>query len=252
MELGIKGKKVLVVGASRGIGRAIALAFAKEGASIIAIARTEETLKTLQQEINGNDGGYCSYYVADVANGSACQLANRMLSECGGFDIVVHNVGGPLGIRDPLAPLSDWQRVWYYNAGIAIDMNSVLIPPMIKQGWGRVIHISSISGIMLRGSAEYATAKAYLNAYTKTLGRAIAKSGVVVSAVMPGAVAFKNSYWDNYLHTDPARCEDFLSHHQAVGRFGTPEEIANFVVLLGSELATFAQGTVIPVDGGNM
>lgn len=252
MELGIAGKKVLVTGASRGIGRAIAVAYAQEQCVVTAVARNEDRLKSLVEAMRSFGAGH-RYYAADLMVDSVPRdLARRLIDENRVYDIVVHCVGGSLGVDDPLAPMTGWRYMWQFNAGIAIEMNELLIPPMMHQGWGRVIHISSASAESLRGRPPYASAKAYLNAYAKTLGRAIAKSGVVVSSIMPGPVAYENSYWDEQSRTQPQRVEDFLRHHQAVGRMGTPEEIAHFAVFLGSELATFAHAAVIPVDGGNM
>lgn len=259
MELQIVNKKVLITGASRGIGRACAIAFAQEGASVTAVARTETALCSLIDEINvlAKSKGFSSHHYSFVADllekENPEKVATLLLDKYGPYDIVVHAVGGSLvGSREPTAPMEEWQRAWMFNCGIAIAMNHHLIPPMREKKWGRVIHISSISAVMLRGSASYASAKAYLNAYTTTVGRLLAQDNVIVSAIMPGAVAFEGSYWDNYVKEGHPRVHDFLSHHQAIGRFGTPEEIASFVLLLGSERAGFASGSVIPVDGGNM
>jgi 3-oxoacyl-[acyl-carrier protein] reductase len=252
MELGIAGRKALVVGASKGIGRAIAVAFAGEGAEVTDVARSDELLGALVAEMGGGSAGHDLFATDLMADGAPHTTAERLLQQRGPFDIVVHSVGGPLDVRDPLSPVELWRRVWQFNVGIAIEMNELLIPPMIERNWGRVIHISSISAVMLRGAPPYACSKAYLNAYTKTIGRALADRGVVVSAVLPGAVAFEGSYWDKFVKEGHPRVEDFLRHHQAVGRMGTPEEIACFALLLGSELAGFAQAAVVPVDGGNM
>lgn len=252
MDLGLKDKKVLIVGASKGIGRAIAINFAKEGSQIFCIARNEEKLKNLIEEanlLNENDNKYIS---ADLMKDDPNKVANMLLEQFGTFDIVVHNVGGSLVSRNYLGTIDEWKEAWMFNAGIAIDMNNKLVQPMIDNGWGRVIHVSSISAEMLRGNPLYASSKAFLNAYVKTVGRSIADTGVIMSAVMPGAVAFEGSYWDKYIVEDPARCNDFLSHHQAVNRFGTPEEIANVVLFLASDKATFMQASIVPVDGANM
>lgn len=252
MELGIKGKNVLVVGASKGIGKSIALEFAQEGARVTTIARNKELLSQLNKEMKQVVDIDHAYYVADLMKLEGSQLARKLLDERGVFDIVVHNVGGSLVSRNALGTLDEWQYAWKFNAGIAIDMNSILIQPMIDTGWGRVIHISSISAVMLRGNPLYASAKAFLNAYVTTVGRTIAATGVVMSAVMPGAVAFPGSYWDNYMVTNPARCEDFLRHHQAANRFGTTKEVADVVLFMASEQASFMQSSLISVDGANM
>lgn len=252
MELGLKNKKVLIVGASKGIGRSIALLFAEEGAHIFCIARSEEMLKELIEEANTKNGLINQYIVADLMKDNPNVVASDLLEKYGVFDVVIHNVGGSLVSRNYLGTIDEWKEAWMFNSGIAIDMNNKLIPPMIGKGWGRVIHVSSISAEMLRGNPLYASSKAFLNAYVKTVGRSIAKTGVIMSAVMPGAVAFPGSYWDKYITEDPERCIDFLTHHQAVNRFGAPEEIASVVVFLASERASFMQASLVPVDGANM
>lgn len=252
MDLGLKKKKILIVGASKGIGREIAIKFASEGAQIFCIARSENLLIDLINEVNQINGLKNFYRVSDLMIENPNSVSLELLNKYGVFDIVVHNVGGSLVSRNYLGTIEEWNHAWMFNAGIAINMNNVLIEPMIKNGWGRVIHISSISAEMLRGNPLYASSKAFLNAYVKTVGRAIASTGVIMNAVMPGAVTFPGSYWDKYLVEDPARCNDFLSHHQAVNRFGNPEEIANVVVFLASDKATFMQASLVPVDGANM
>jgi len=252
MELKIKGKNVLVVGASKGIGKKIALGFAQEGARVTTIARSENLLAELNKEMKGLIDLDHAYYAVNVMETDANKLARDLIEERGVFDIVIHNVGGSLVSRNALGTIAEWQYALKFNAGIAIDMNSVLIQPMIDKGWGRVIHISSISAVMLRGNPLYASAKAFLNAYVTTVGREIASTGVVMSAIMPGAVAFPGSYWDDYMITDPARCEDFLRHHQAANRFGTTKEIADVVLFMASDQASFMQAALVSVDGANM
>ncbi|MDR3119054.1 MAG: SDR family oxidoreductase, partial [Mediterranea sp.] len=243
---------VLIVGASKGIGREIALAFAREGAIVTTIARNGDLLISLQKEMQRIHEADYRYYACDLMAVNLTTLANKLLEERGIFDIIIQNVGGSLVSRNALGTLEEWEYAWKFNAGIAIALNNVLIPPMIEQKWGRVIHISSISAQMLRGNPLYASAKAFLNAYVTTVGRTIAASGVVMSAVMPGAVAFPGSYWDEYTRIDPEKCNDFLRHHQAVGRFGTTKEIADVVLFMASEQASFMQSAIIPVDGANM
>lgn len=251
MDLDLDGRNAVVLGASKGIGREIALSLAREGARVTAVARNEELLQSLQTELAAVSTLRHGYLVADIMDRDPATIARRLLDDFGDFDIVVHNVGGSLVSRDPLGPLPDWEHALRFNAGAAIGMNGVLVPPMVSRGYGRVIHVSSISAIMLRGNPLYASAKAFLNAYVTTVGRSLAATGVVMTAVMPGAVAFPGSYWDRYLQTDPERCDDFLRHHQAVARFGTPQEIANAVTFLAGRQASFMQAAIVPVDGAN-
>lgn len=252
MELGLKNKKVLLVGASKGIGRGIANAFSKEETSIVAIARSGDLLDEVKQECLSLGATSFDCVVADIMQQNTKELAQTLVDNYGVFDIVVHNVGGSLVSRDHLAGYNEWEYALRFNALASIDMNSVLIPPMVERGNGRVIHISSISAIMLRGNPLYASAKAFLNAYVTTVGRQLAPTGVMLCSVMPGAVSFPGSYWDNFVQEKHPRVNDFLSHHQAINRFGSPEEIANAVVFMASDKASFMPATNIPVDGANM
>lgn len=252
MELGLASKRALVVGSSKGIGRAIALRLAEEGATVTAVARTPELLNQLSRDLDQRSSRDHAVVTADVMAMDPAELARRLLQGDAQFDVVVHNVGGSLVSRNALGPIDEWRHAWQFNAGVAIAMNSVLVPPMVERGWGRVVHVSSISAVTLRGNPLYASAKAFLNAYVTTVGRTLAPSGVIFNAVMPGAVAFPGSYWDGFMTSDPQRVEDFLRHHQAAGRFGTPDEIANAVAFLASEQSSFMQGAIVPVDGANM
>ena len=262
MNLGIQGKKALIIGASKGIGKGIALAFAEERARLVIVARTEELLQKVSYEAIRLGAEECHYEAADIMNSETTALAEQLIKKYGSFDIVVHNVGTSLISREYLNGKKDWLYALELNAVAAIDMNSVLIPPMIEKGWGRVIHISSISGVVLRGNPLYASSKAFLNAYVTSVGRQLASKGIVMSSVMPGAVAFENSYWDLKQKDDRKPedgsksgreiCEDFLWHHQAINRFGAPEEVANAVLFMASEKASFMPAANISVDGANM
>lgn len=252
MNLGLQGKKVLIVGASKGIGRGIVMGFAAEGCHIVAVARSEGLLQEVKKEALQKGATSFSYVVKDIMECDTKAFADTLMENYGVFDIVVHNVGGSLISRNHLGGAEDWNYALKFNAIVAIDMNSRLIPPMIERGYGRVIHISSISAVMLRGNPLYASAKAFLNAYVTTVGRQLAPTGVLLCSVMPGAVAFEGSYWDKFVKEGHPRVDDFLRHHQAANRFGTPEEIANAVVFMASDKSSFMQATNIPVDGANM
>ncbi len=252
MELGLKNKKILIVGASKGIGKGIAMGFAEEGCNIVAVARSEDLLINAKKEALSKGAASFEYVVKDIMECDTKQFASELLSAYGVFDVVIHNVGGSLISRNHLAGAEDWNYALKFNAVASIDMNSILIPPMVQRGFGRVIHISSISAVMLRGNPLYASAKAFLNAYVTTVGRQLASTGVVLCSIMPGAVAFEDSYWDKAIKAKEPKVEDFLRHHQAVNRFGTPEEIANAVVFMASEKSSFMQAANIPVDGANM
>ena len=256
MNLGIKDKNVLITGASQGIGKAIALAFAKEKCNVSIIARKKGKLEEVLKEMGGKKAGH-SYHIADLMEeGAPTKVVKELLEKNGTYDIVVHNVGGTLDIRDVLSPITDWNKVLKFNAGIAIEMNKYLIPPMQEQKWGRVVNISSLSAENMHGCGPYCAAKSYLNAYTKALGKGVAKDGIVVSAIMPGTIYEEGGKWDEKnpknaknLEELQRRRTDFLRHYQHIGRFGTSEEITPFVLFMASQHVTFATTSIIPVGG---
>ena len=252
MQLGLKEKNVLIVGASKGIGKAIAVGFAKEEANLVLVARTESILKEVEKESIYEGAKSCSVVVKDIMKVDTKKFADALINKFGVFDIIIHNVGGSLIPRDPLSDSKAWEYALKFNALAAIDMNSVFLSAMLVRGQGKIIHISSISAKMLRGNPLYASSKAFLNAYVTSVGREVAAKGICLCSVMPGAIAFAGSYWDKLQSVNQEKCQDFLRHHQGIGRFGAPEEIANAVVFLASEKASFLQGANIPVDGANM
>ena len=252
MELGLAGKNVLVTGASQSIGREIARAFAEEGCRVSAVARRTDPLEELLGDMEGGANCHAVHAVDLMADGAPTEAVRDLAGRQGDFDVVVHSLGGTLDVRDTLSPVSEWMRVWRYNVGISIEINGEIVPKMLEKSWGRVIHISSMSAVDYRGCGPYASAKAYLNGYINAFGRDMAPKGVVVSGLAPGAIMEPDNNWDHKLRDTPDMVADFLRHHQAIGRLGKTAEIIPFILLLASELNTFATASILPVHGGAM
>lgn len=250
MELGIEGKRALVTGAGRGIGRAIALCLAKEGAHVAVVARTSTDIESLVKEMGENDEGHLGIILDLVEEEGPRSLVKRLQEDFGEPSIMVHNLGGALNIKDPFCSIEDWRRVYRLNFEVAVELNTILVPAMQEQKWGRVVHISSIASMENQGPVTYCAIKAALTAYTRSFGGVVAPDGVVVSAVLPGAVFTEKGYWDITSKENPEHVRKFLTERQRIGRFGRLEEIGNFVTYLCSDLASFNTGSIIPVDGG--
>lgn len=278
MDLQLEGKTALITASGRGLGRAIAHRLAREKVRVIINSRSqsdlEETLREIayaEFEITKKKETSSRALVFDPSqslqatldpeehialcsdltlNGAPEQLCQFLIANGLYPDIVVHNLGGNLNITNPLCPLEDWHKVMRVNIDVQIIMNNLLIPHMIKKKWGRICHISSISGLENHGPPSYCAAKAALTAYVRSLGRYIAKDGVVMTSVLPGAVFTENGYWDEASKKRPDHVERFLKERMAIQRFGSPEEIADVVAFLCSHSASFCVGSAFVADGG--
>jgi NAD(P)-dependent dehydrogenase (short-subunit alcohol dehydrogenase family) len=252
MELGIQGKRALVTAASRGIGREIAKHLAEEGVMVAVCGRTQNDIDSLVDEMGGADKGHFGLVLDLEPEGSVQTLMGELNAHFGDVDIVVHNLGSTLEIRDPLCSVEDWRRIWRINVEVAIELNIYLIPKMQERDWGRVVHIASTASIENNGPITYCTAKAALAAYSRSFGRVLAESNVVMSAVLPGAVYTEGGSWELAEKERPEHVKSYLEQRCPAKRFGTEREISPMVLLLCSELATFCQGGIMPVDGGQI
>lgn len=251
MDLGIKGKKALVTAAGRGLGEAIAYNLAEEGVSVAVVSRTKEDIAKIVDRMNSLSPGHQGIVMDLVPEGAPRELAEELRSRnFDDVDIIVHNLGGDLGIKDPLCGVDDWRLVWRINVEVSIELNLLLLPGMRKRRWGRIVNTSSIASVENQGAPSYCSAKAALNAYTRSLGRFLAPEGIVMTSVLPGAVLTEGGYWDQASRERPDHVEKYLKERMAIQRFGRPEEISKIVVFLCSEHASFCIGSIVPADGG--
>ena len=250
MDLGIDGRFALVTGAGRGIGRAVAQCLAREGVHVAVVSRTSEDIEKLVEEMGGEKKGHLGIALDLVQENGSTELVNILKKNFGEISILVQNVGGTLDIKDPFCSVHDWRRMYRFNFEVTVELNSILVPKMQEKKWGRVVHNSSISSMENHGPVTYCAMKAALTAYTRSFGGVVAPDGVVVSAVLPGAIFTEGGYWDTTSKTNPGHVQKFLTERQRIGRFGNVDEIANYVTFLCSELASFNTGSIVPVDGG--
>ena len=246
MDLGFKGKGVIVTGASKGIGRAIAHAFAAEGANIAICARGAEALDKTRAEIAAL-GVKVHAASCDVGNAEALNaFLEGAHAALGRVDVLINNPSG-FGVTDN-------EEGW--AASLAVDVMAPVratwkvVPWLAAQGGGAVIHISSISGLeaSLPGVAAYAAVKAALISHSKSMAMELAPKGIRVNCVAPGSIDFPDGFWDGVRKDNPAFYDGVVSTIP-FGRMGKPEEIANAVVFLASAKASWISGVMLPVDG---
>lgn len=252
MDLGIKGKKALVTGGAIGIGQAIAVDLAKEGAMVAITSRNREQINKTLELLNGGEEKHYGIQCDISEEGAPAKLADDLANNFGNPDIVVNNAGSTQGITDPYCSISDWRKIFRLNLEVPIEINNLFIPHMKKEDWGRIVNITAGAALENSGPVPYCTSKASLTAYTRCMGRilAIETSNVVMSAVLPGVVLTEGGHWDNILKERPEHAEKYLRERCPLGRFGKTNEISPMVVHLCSEKATFNQGSIILVDAG--
>lgn len=242
----LENKVALVTGAGRGIGRAIAIALAKEGAEVVVNYNgSEERAKEVKQTIEEN-GGKASIYKCNVSDFEACEaMIKDIVKEHGRLDILVNNAGITKDGLIMKMKEEDFDSVLNVNLKGTFNTIRHSARQMLRQKSGKIINISSVSGILGNaGQANYAASKAGVIGLTKTMARELGSRGITVNAIAPG---FVDTEMTGVLSEEIREnaCRQII-----LGRFGKPEDIANVTVFLASDKADYITGQVISVDGG--
>ena len=246
MELNLKGRRVIVAGGSRGIGRSIALGFAEAGAAVSICARGAEALEATRQELAAF-GGIVHAQPCDLADAAAIAgYIPAAAAALGGIDILVNNASG-FGRADDE---ESWELSLAVDLMAAVRASREATPWLMKGTEASIIHIASGSGLnpSVRTPA-YGAAKAAVIHYTRTQAATLAKHGIRVNCVAPGSIEFPGGSWERRKTDDPKLYNGILNSMPA-GRLGRPEEVASVVLFLASSLATWVTAQIVSVNGG--
>jgi 3-oxoacyl-[acyl-carrier protein] reductase len=248
MDLSLSGKIALVTGGSRGIGQAIARGLAREQVRVAICARTPADLEATAASLRAEGAAVLALPADLLAPGEAERVVAATVAHFGGLDILVNNLGG--GRSEDTAEA--WAYTYEVNLGVATRTSRAAIPTMKEQGRGVIILISSISGWQTGGSPAYGAIKAAEIRYARGLAVELAPHGIRALSVAPGSIDFPGGGWERRREANPQGIATFVKEAMPLGRFGTPEEVADVVVFLASDRARLVTGACIQVDGAQL
>ncbi len=251
MDLNLTDKVALITGGSRGIGRATALRFAAEGCRVALCARGQAGINRVLEEIRAHNVE--AYGLAlDVAKpGEIERFVHAAATALRGVDILVNNVGGTSGSRELLTSTdADWQQTFDLNLFHAVRASRAAVPQLKKRKGGSIVTISSISGWKpANRGAQYGATKAAEIFLAGALAWELAPHNIRVNTVCPGSLFFPGGGWERFKNENPEQYETFRAREFPAQRLGTDFEVADVVVFLSSDRASWINGASIPVDG---
>ena len=245
----LSGRVALVTGGSKGLGKAMARGYAEAGADVIISSRHQDELDAALVQITDGLDVKGLTVVADMTNrDDVKRLAETALSEMGRVDVLVNNAGS--NVPEEIDEITDenWDRIIELNLSSCMALTRELVPQMKERGWGRVIHISSIMGLVSKeGRNAYSATKSGLLGLTRASALDLGSSGVTVNSICPGP--FLTDLPQSVLSEEQIA---FFAERTALGRWGDPRELVGTALLLGTEAGSYITGTEITVDGGTV
>ncbi|WP_277679913.1 SDR family NAD(P)-dependent oxidoreductase [Gracilibacillus dipsosauri] len=247
MDLQLQGKKILITGGSKGIGKAIAEAFIAEGADVSIAARSREFLEKAKEDLDSK----VSIYQADLTKAEERKkLIQMFIAEKETIDVLINNAGGSNGGKAADTEMDLFYEAMELNYFSAVHLSKLVIPYMKESKSGSIINITSIFGRESGGKVTYNNAKSALISFTKSLADEVIQDGIRVNSIAPGSILHETGNWKKRLEADPVGIQAFVQKEIPAGRFGTPEEVANVAIFLASDKASWIVGASINVDGG--
>lgn len=244
----LNGLNAFITGGDKGIGKAIAMCFAKNGANVYFTYNSdEEAAKNTLNELHMcNININARYYKLDIENDNSIDEISLILNmECPNLNILVNNAGITNDVLFAMADFFDWYKVIDVNFRGTMNLTHKLLPILLKQDYARIVNMSSIAGLVgIKGQTNYCSSKAAIIGFTQSLSKELGKLGINVNAIAPGYI---ETQMTNTFNNDEKRK---LMKSISIGRFGLVDEVADVALFLSSRLSSYITGQTIIIDGG--
>lgn len=242
-------KRVLITGASRGLGAVAAQAFAERGARIALMARSKRDLEEVRMS-SLNPERHLSIGV-DLLKMNDIQPAIQKVQDfLGGIDVVIHAAGGGLGLKNDFLMHEEFAKLFALNLGAAAEINRLVAPEMKKRGSGNLVHVGSIASSEGVGSVGYNTVKAALGAYVRSLGRELNRFSIIATGILPGGFISPGNSMSRLQESNPAAYQAFINDRLPRRVMGRAQELIPILLLLSSDDASMMGGCLVPIDAG--
>lgn len=242
-------RKILITGASKGLGAVAAQAFAERGARLVLIARSEDKLEQVRLSCKDPERHLC--ITVDLLQMNTIEPAIRKAQAfLGGIDVVLHVAGGGLGLRDDFLKHEDFLKLFALNLGAAAEINRLVVSDMKERRSGHLVHIGSIASSEGVGSVGYNTVKAALAAYVRSLGRELNRFNVIATGILPGGFLSPGNAMARLQEVNPNAYKAFINERLPRQIMGDASELIPMLVLLCSEGASMMGGCLVPMDAG--
>ena len=241
-------KKIIIIGASKGLGQAAAFWFAKLNYKIVLLSRSFSSLEKVRKKCK-NSEIHASFEIDLLDIDTVEKTIKKATRFLKGVDVVLHAAGGGLGLKESLISSKDFQKLLNLNILSAVEINRLIIPGMKKNKKGNIIHIGSIASYESVGSVGYNSAKAAISAYVRTLGKELSAHNIIMTGVLPGGFIAPQNAMHKLKTKNKKIYNDFIKNRLPRKKMGTINEIMPMIQFLASSNAGMMCGCLIPMDG---
>ena len=246
---GFQGKKIIVTGASKGLGASISKVLASKGAKLALLARSKQKMDNLKKNFY-NSKDHISIKLDLSKNNQIKPAINKAKNFLKNIDIVIHVAGGGFGFKNPLLSNNELQTLFQVNLGAAAEINRIIISSKDKNSELKLIHVGSIASVEAVGSVGYNIAKSAFLAYVKSLGREYYKYNIIVTGILPGGFIAKGNSMERFKKKNLKDYKKFIKTRLPRRKMGHVDEIIPVILFLCSNYSSMMGGSLVPIDGG--